>query len=137
MRLALNDLRKVESLPETYQVDMGSWHCPYLNSSAGDESACHVCFAGSVMAISLKANPELRLGAGDYGPEWSNVFRALDFARVGEVRNAFAELGRDPMKLIKANLFERDADVSYHSEDPKQFRKDMFKIVHALERIGE
>lgn len=46
---ALKDLRKAERSPK-YKVDMTNWHMP--------NSHCSVCFAGAVMAFSLKLDPK-------------------------------------------------------------------------------
>ena len=129
MRMALNDLRKVEKDPR-YEVNMAVWHQPYCSEKGS------VCLAGAVMAKSCGADPTNALGITAFGPDWARVFLALDWVRRGEVREAFRNLDKPTGKLDVVGLGDRISVIQY-SANRKQWRKDMFKIVHKLERIGE
>lgn len=133
MRLALHDLALVER-SKKYKVNMGVWHTssplPGFNS---DRKYCHVCFAGSIMAKTLKANPEDELQGVEFGQEWSDVFDALNSARKGFVSDALYDMNRDGGKFYENQNF----NVESYAQNPKKWRKDMWKIVRELEKVGE
>lgn len=120
MRLALNDLYKVERSPK-YRVNMYLWH------EGIDKSYCSVCFAGSIMAKTLGSKTDAVKGPRDFGYDWSRAFFALDHVRNGKVQDAMASLVQPTYKVPSREV------CSYY-EDPKQWRKDMWKIVRELER---
>lgn len=134
MRIALEDIRKVEK-DSRYQVNMHFWHRPVIQETG--DPVCQVCFAGSVMAKTLNFDPRYSRYGGDEGDTslaWDSVFTALDYARLGEVTAALREMHRDRFKLRSDQEL---IPVARYEGNPLQWRKDMFKIVHMLERMGE
>ena len=127
IRLALHDLALVER-SKKYVVRMAHWHTALPPSSGG--ALCSVCFAGSVMAKTLNTPMDKEIHYGnlyEFGHGWSRAFEALDEVRKGNVSAALAELGQP-----REYGYDREATV--YSEDPKQWRKDMWKIVRELEK---
>lgn len=137
MRIALADIRKVEKDPR-YQVNMHFWHRPILSGPlvpGGETVRCQVCFAGSVMAKTLDYDPNKSVyGTEEAESGWDKVFTALNYAHIGEVKNALEDLGRNAEKLKPGQVY---IPVFRYEENPVLWRKDMFKIVHMLERMGE
>lgn len=133
MRLALNDLAKVAK-DKRYVIDMKSWHTPYLH-----DRKCRVCFAGAVMAKTCGFNPErdfYLFESIDKG--WDRIFDALDSISVGRVHVALYEMGRNIDKIYDNNPdFIDNPSVIPYQVDPKQWRKDMWKIVKKLEKMRE
>lgn len=77
--LALGDLMKVERSKKRYVVLMGLWHEP----GWGNGGQCAVCFAGSVMAKTLRANPGKAHSELGFPSEWWRAFDVIDSARYG------------------------------------------------------
>src|SRR5688572_15166149 len=78
IKIALKDLRQVEKMPDKYVVDMGFWHRP--------NSHCSVCFAGAVMAISLKISHKANIIPSCLDNELLRFrLEALDSVRCGNV----------------------------------------------------
>lgn len=82
--VALEDLRKVEAMPGVYAVDMKSyWHCtPY------SKKVCVVCFAGSVMAMSLGVDRSQDHGPDAFPRYTRDRLKALNCIRSGYVSMA-------------------------------------------------
>jgi len=133
--LALGDLVKVEK-DKRYQVNMTSWHKPEFGR-------CNVCFAGSVMAKTLKTAHKFDadLNSVDFSYEWKLAFQALDAVRQGEIYDALdCHCHTDlSFKFLKSfygmeNDFW-DEQISYYS-DPKEFKEAMADIAVMLESHG-
>ena len=78
IKIALKDLRQVEKMPDKYVVDMGFYHRP--------NSHCSVCFAGAVMAISLKISHKANIIPSCLDNELLRFrLEALDSVRCGNV----------------------------------------------------
>lgn len=75
LTLALNDLAKAERSPK-YRIDMRVWHDPNAH--------CSVCFAGSVMAGTLKARPTELLEPDCYTPVIAGQLEALNNFRLSQ-----------------------------------------------------
>jgi len=131
MRLALHDLALVER-SKKYKVNMGAWHTKSPFGFMPEPSICHVCFAGSVMAKTLKLDHDSDYSGCEFGDEWPNVFTALDDVRKGHVASAMKQMGRDCDKIPFIYY-----DSTGYGTDKKQWRKDMWKIVRELEKVGE
>lgn len=124
MVLALEDLAKVERDPE-YIVKMSTWHD---NSDSGQ---CAVCFAGSVMAMSLDA------GRSTYKSRelWDGIndrkFYALNRVRAGNIGGALKALGfRAPWDLSERK-------VPYYNKDTAcAWRREMINIAADLAARG-
>lgn len=129
IELALHDLGEVERLRRTYVVEMNNnWHG---QDALGDNAKCTVCFAGSVMARTLKANPNK-----EYIPEsFSNYNQvrllALDDARNGDVSTALQRLKTPLPSGVSYN-----PDVEPYENYPKQFKRDMRQVVQTLRTLG-
>ena len=121
IRLALRDLEKVER-SRRYVVDMSVYHVP--------NGHCRVCFAGSVMAYTLKVARDFNSVATYQLPERGKM-NALDCARRGDVGSMFEYLGRSMPKKIEPYF-----DVRPYDEDKKGFKRDMRKLAATLARAG-
>lgn len=153
IRLALHDLEIVEKDPR-YSVDMNTWHSGSRYSSDGK---CHVCFAGSVMAVSREFDINYCMDAQGSPWDWKLVYHALDEVRRGRVSRALLYMfllphnGED-MKNIKLlngfrdeivrMFFLYDPDlhtvqVTPYDEDPVKFKRDMEMIASRLEAMKE
>lgn len=131
IRLALADLRKVESMPETYRVDMDRWHHPMLGK-------CSVCLAGSVIAQTLGEDPavdtdpdEIAADAEGFGDKLS----ALNSFRVGDTHwGIHTMLGvsaaRDLPETLQAAL------ITPYATDPEAFHRDMSRLADDLSAAG-
>lgn len=75
--VALTDLETCEADPR-YTIHMGRFHVPNVITGA-----CSVCLAGSVMAKTLGAAPELYLVPGNFAAHLKNQLRELDTVRCG------------------------------------------------------
>lgn len=122
IRLALSDLARCERSPK-YEIDMGDWHRP--------NGKCLVCLAGSVMAKTLEAPMHKRWWPKDF-PDQGGKLIALDRFRRGDVDIAFEALGFHYSAADRLTY----RSICPYSRDPKQFRKDMFKLARDLEKAG-
>jgi hypothetical protein len=125
IRLALKDLSAVEKMKAKYRVDMEVWHEP--------NSHCTVCFAGSVMACSLKADPKENLDYDAFGKENKKKLLALNYFRTGDLHDGLNKMEADyddewiPYSVAVSSYDATDADSK------KDFKKDMNKIADRLE----
>ena len=85
IEMALADLRKVER-SRLYTVNMATWHTPA-------NRRCHVCLAGSVMAMTLGASPKDEVDYTEYGEEVSRKLDALNDFRRGRVGEGLLTMG--------------------------------------------
>ena len=134
IRMAVADLTAIEKTPG-YEIDMSVWH-------AKEDGACHVCFAGSVMANTLHLPKEevhvLWWNAVDcFGPRWQSVFMALNCVREGLVELAHKCWAGDliDQKDAPVNVGKREPVYSYN-EDPVAFKRDMLALADRLEAEG-
>lgn len=98
--LAIQDLERIER-DKRYQIDMDShWHQP--------NSHCSVCFAGAVMAKSLKVSRDETFEYDDFGDDWEEVFSFLDHIRLGFWNDGFNE--------------RRFPNIKDYKDDPKDFK---------------
>lgn len=135
IRVGLADLRATERQKKTYRIDMSQWHQP--------NSHCSVCFAGSVMAQSLGANPRRSYFPDEFSATVKRKLNALNDLRCGEVKDAAERLWKDtaPRKLEKVwrkllyNML-KDVHVTPYFTSPEEFKADMTKLATQLEQIG-
>lgn len=127
--LALNDLDAIEKQPTAYEVNMNVWH-----SDAGFNEKCTVCFAGSIMANTLKISRNKDIWSGrdlakatEFCDDWKHRFGALNAIRSGDIVTAGREWS--PFSIIEHNR----TIVSYHV-DPMTFKKQMLKLAKDYER---
>lgn len=132
IRMALADLEKIEKTPG-YVVDMGNWHTPDyvdIKDPFNKEVACHVCFAGAVMANSLGADKSKRIHTAHWGSDWQSVFNFLDEARSG-VLSVY-----DYPDYMETDAPELEYPCTSYSKDPEQFKADMRALAATLESLG-
>ena len=122
LQVALEDLRKAEA-SDQYAVNMRDWHLPFRR-------VCSVCLAGSVMAFSLDADITKNLAPVDFDDHTSRRLSALDSLRRGAVDDAACQL------WIESDYSHLDRDVPRYSNNPKQWHKDMEKLVKDLKEAG-
>jgi hypothetical protein len=121
IELALHDLEVVESKPEEYVVKMNTWHTPALDK-------CEVCFAGAVMAVSLKCGKKPYI-PNDF-PEAKKFLTALDQFRSGHVMGGLNAMG------IYYSAIRPYKYVSSYEESPADFKEDMRKLALDLRKRG-
>jgi hypothetical protein len=130
IRIALADLEAVEK-SECYDVDMAMWHESW-NSSV----PCSVCFAGSVMAMTLKVARELSIEPGALPNGDRTLERrmyALNHIRIGDMR-AFLDHMDVPKDHPAYSI--PDWDVTHYNDDPGEFKVDMRNAASRLESLG-
>jgi len=134
IRLGLADLRKVEKSSK-YKVSMRSWHSP--------NGVCSVCFAGAVMAGTLRLPRSTRVSSFDDWSKWfdrdtDNKLCAINRLREGHVGSAFALLGRSQ---IGGNDYEAGHKFDryirdYEDDGAGAFHADMEQLAKDLESKG-
>jgi len=118
--LAVNDLEACEQ-SDDYHIDMGDWHVPH--------EKCCVCFAGSVMAQSLKGVIASNLGPQNFGDYNQIRLRALDRFREG-----YIEAGLERMGFGDQVFDGRDAITYEHY--PTKFKQQMRQLASDLAAEG-
>lgn len=131
IRLALADLKKVERDKAHYVVNMNMYHEP--DDFQYRKRKCTVCFAGAVMAGTLRASPGWSLDPSDFDTDTKKKLIALDYFRSGRVRQGLLLLS-DSYRYIEPGL--ADFLVVPYRDDPKGFRVDMERMAAHLERRG-
>lgn len=122
IRVALADLRKVER-SEKYKVDMGNWHGP------GRDGRCHVCLAGSVMAKTLKYNPDDPvIPVCGYGDGTGDKLHALDNFREGLINHGLSNLS-----LPETPWFNTRRHICRYEDNREAFFRDMNDLADELE----
>lgn len=152
--LALADLEAIERQKSKYVVDMQTYHDVWtVQEGRKRVKKCAVCFAGAVMACSLKVSPtETNLEPGDFPEfiEWK--LDAVDIARSGNIESAVNTFysgsswgglrEEDEQKLEKVGKKDEFGDIDYcinipeYSEDPAAFKAGIRKIIGKLKRVG-
>lgn len=88
--LATTDFEKVLADQEHYKVCMSYWH------KVWDDGKCYVCYAGSVLAGTLKVPPHATILTVESFPVSVRVkLMALDFIRSGDVYDAYSRLKQE------------------------------------------
>lgn len=121
IRLALRDLEKVER-SRRYRIDMEVYHVP--------NGHCRVCFAGAVMAYTLKVARDFNSFTAHELPEQKKMY-ALDCARRGAVESMFGYLDAhrpDGMPMYVA--------AAPYGKEPKAFKRDMRSLATRLAKHG-
>jgi hypothetical protein len=120
IRLAVDDLKKVEAMPETYVINMGAWH-------EGGKSNCMVCLAGAVMAMTLHVTPNQSVGPGHF-PECVGQLSALNYFRAGSLHSGLTSMGVKQPR----GCSDTYPVVSY-ATDPYRFKQSMLGLAAYLE----
>src|SRR6266540_11023 len=126
IRLAIKDLKTVESMPDKYAVDMGEWHFK-VQGTYMNMNRYYVCLAGSVMAISLKATTQR---FPEEFPEVENLLLALNKFRNGQIH-----MGLNQME-VKLPAGIRDRNVCNYYVNKIRFKNDMLDMADYLESFN-
>lgn len=138
--LALNDLAVVESMPDRFKIKMHIWHSTYDSRLEIENKHCNVCFAGSVMANSLKVKDDTTYVPSNFSPQWSMVFHALNEVRVGNLADALTSMGntwdeiRSFVNGCDGSLL--NIEVSEYQYQPESFKEQMLEIAMMLQVNG-
>lgn len=141
--VALKDLKKVEKA-DGYTVDMGDWHHPdtlTCRNGSGDtiseEDTCSVCFAGSVMAFTLKVASTKEAEPHSF-PGNEDQLQALDSLRAGNVSDAARTLNLPgDSDGYYAKYAKYDTCIPYYEYmKPKPFHTAMEKLAARLKKAG-
>lgn len=132
--VAIKDLKAVEK-SKTYEVNMSQWHTAYERPKVGTPATkCSVCFAGSVMAKSMKLNPETQINDPDYFSAHNRQrLYALDTLRSGDVEKALDQIGDS---MPDSLTFEHQVVPGYYG-NPVGFKDKMLEIAKTLKQIGK
>lgn len=142
--IAIDDLEKVEK-DKCYVVNMSDWHSPEIGQF-GDDGHCSVCFAGSVMAMSLGVCM-IKTRAPEHDELRGNAQQllAINDLREGDIDDAASRLRitkRDKEKFAEKFGEDRDYDgllkrsVVAYEHDPKKFKLQMRKLADDLRKVG-
>lgn len=147
IRLAVHDLELVEK-DDKYVVEMGQWHQPTFIDNADcfdehDVEFCEVCFAGAVMAKTLKYNLEYQVFPDEVG-DGPNDDR---FAFLDRIRNYYFEANDlgfpddmyiDDIRKSASSIkdFVDSMNKVKYDKDPDLFKKNMLAIADKLEEEG-
>lgn len=148
LTLALADLSTVEKMKDTYVVEMNQWHSPgftdiaekprdreWFGSNDGltkPKSLCAVCFGGSVMACTLKADHLENVTTEDFPPFIACKLDACDSARTGEIIDALNQFYGD-WGFPESGLSH--VDVPDYGEDRVGFRKGIQAMIKQLKAV--
>ena len=145
MFVAIKDLVKMENSPG-YIIEMGAWHEPIdpdlfedMYGRKIDKKACAVCFAGSVIASSLKANKNTELSPDDFDRDTRGKLDALNHIREGELVLALTSMGMDEdtamayETILGGNFY---LEVASYDENKEQFKDDMINLAGLLSTVG-
>lgn len=122
IRVALKDLALCEA-DDNYKISMGRWHGPSVTNNV-----CVVCFAGSVMAQSLGADPEGISHPLDFPRATRNSMYALNMFRVGYIKQGLEYLEYREVML--------DRDIVDYRADKELFVQQMNKLASDFEGLG-
>lgn len=142
IRLALKDLALIER-SKIYDLDMGEWHTTGEDEERG--VTCAVCFAGAVMARTLKAPINKSMGPEHVSFPSYNQKRlmALDEFRGGCIQTGLQTISNKFSQTYLMNkhdgIFCKIENLSealdYHA-DPAGFKRTMRKIANLFEKMG-
>lgn len=127
IRLALDDLLKVEAMPDVYEVNMGEWHMPQ------DNRICSVCLAGSVLAMHFNTDVKEQADTDRYGDHNERALLALN-----EFRHADNDWWmEDGCVYINATPIVFDTHIPYYEDDRVGFHTAMRALADAFEASGQ
>lgn len=138
MVVALEDLAKTET-SDRYIINMGHWHSP----GWGDGSQCAVCFAGSVMAMSLGVRQSTSKDFSDFKDVGTRAkMLALNALRCGRVGVALWSMDVFPQERTVDNYWSMDnthaldRKVSDYDDDPCMWHRQMIELAADLAAAG-
>lgn len=136
--VALRDLEKCEKNPK-YKINMRIWHSPEKRTEDGDYIPCNVCFAGAVMANTLKVKRSSSLNPSRFSKDVQYKLDALDEARVGHIENALKPFSNSWNSKKIEEYFHTHGygfDVAIYYKNPKKFKDDMRELATNLKEFG-
>lgn len=134
IRLALNDLSLAEK-DGAYRIEMGLWHL----STSYHDGKCAVCFAGAVMANTLKIPSNVNVDPYDFPLSIRNKLLALDRFRTGAVREGlFALLGGKAVRALDLDGLPAvlPPNIPRYELSPILFKIALRELADSLERVG-
>jgi hypothetical protein len=135
VEMALEDIEAVEAHPDIYRVNMDIWHRPRLLEGEDGrlKKKCVVCLAGSVIANSLGADPDVNYSPADYGAATYARLSALNVFRQGA-----EEIGLQTMGYhnIAEKLGPRKERYAPYAGNKTQFKAYMRDLVQRLRDAG-
>lgn len=143
-RVALEDLKKVEK-SKNFVVNMGTWvnkRFVWDNKVKEDRKVCEVCFAGSVMAKEFGVEDIYTPGylSDTVHKKDIDAFYALNCMRLGNVTGALSTMDKPDFMIKKVGLIPDEVmkipNYGKSAKSRKKFRKAMFRLVHAMEKVG-
>lgn len=145
--LALTDLIAVEKQKKRFTVDMGTWHEPEekYNQDEGENvktGRCIVCFAGSVMAQTLKEQDDHDVSPESFDLETRNKLNAIDSLRQGDIHGAAQYLGISIQETINnpfidaSSAYWRSRHVIPYYENLAAFKIAMRGLAKDLKKAG-
>lgn len=132
IRLAIEDLKKIEALPRKYRVDMHVFHEP----GKYPWSKCGVCLAGSVMAMRLGAPTSVEPFFEDFGAVIADRLEALNCARRGDFVDAADYFGYGPSRQVEVSKAFEGFFVTPYATDPDRFKLQMLAAADIYESLG-
>tara|TARA_B100002049_G_scaffold229961_1_gene206248 strand:+ start:156 stop:578 length:423 start_codon:yes stop_codon:yes gene_type:complete len=126
IEVALADLEFVEADPR-YRIDMSTWHEPLSGNH------CAVCFAGAVMAKTLKSPVGSDKHPGNFSGRTAKRLGALDDFRCGEVADGLMNFGVEWTPELAS---EWDFRPTPYAVDPEEFKADMRDLAKRLRAKG-
>lgn len=147
IRVALADLIAVEKQRKRFEVDMSIWHRgagqPFdsWNPENGVNKKCVVCFAGSVMAMSLGVADNETKDYEDFDQDTENKLAAIDALRSGNIQDAASILGIEPKGSsyegpVQIEVTFGDVSVPEYKDNKPGFKKTMKNLADELEAAG-
>lgn len=89
IRIAVADAKKIEK-DSKYIFNMSTWHQPQSNYDDVSHTfvttgKCEVCFAGSIIACTLKAKPNQTVDTSDFDEDTDRKLELIDQIRTGSI----------------------------------------------------
>lgn len=144
IELAVKDLIKVER-NKLYKLSLdSSWHdpigCEYETDENGYDTGvvkkpakvCLVCFAGAVIASTLKTSFNATKHPDDFDSDTQDRLLALDCFRVGNVSDGLSQIYSDEAFSCRLNR----KIVRYSAKNSEKFKKQMRELAKDLRRFG-
>lgn len=130
LRLAVLDLAAARANTTEYGIDMSIW-MTRDEAWGSKDGKCMVCFAGSVMAGSLRTHVKNGCSAGPRRfrePDTTGKLLALNSFREGFISSTFRDLGQPlPPGICK------EMNIVPYEEDPDLFMADMLDLAALLD----
>ncbi len=136
--VALADLEAVER-SKRYNINVNEWHKPVRFSNT-----CAVCFAGSVIAKTLKTDPTTTVDPFSFDGDTADKLSALNSFRQGFIKEGLLEMQLAPTDLwesvVSPGSTYNDDQIfpvpPYSKKNAKQFKAALMDIAGILKSEG-